>query len=154
MHIPIRIEAHGSILEILDEKVIITPSGFFGLITRMGSGGKEIPYGSIKGIQFKEAGILLGYLSFTVLGSVEAESLFTARVDPNSVCFERHLNEKMLEVKKMIESKIASFQKNQTSKVSGAGAAEEIGKLFELKKAGAISDEEFEMMKSKLLKSA
>jgi hypothetical protein len=141
-------------LEIFEDKLVITPRGVMGFLTKGLKGSKEIPYASITAVQFKEAGLVFsGYIQFTLPGGNESKGgIFAATRDENTVMFVNTVNEEMKKAKLFIQERIGQASKiNQTSNVS---IADEITKLKRLKDDGAISEEEFNNMKTSLIKKS
>ena len=65
------------VLVVYEDKVTITPKGVLGLMPIGLKGTKTIPFGSITGIQFKDAGTLFsGYIQFTIPGGNESKGGF------------------------------------------------------------------------------
>ncbi len=151
------LKATGMNLEVYDSKVVIAPKGVMGFLSKGTTGKKEIPFSSITGIEFKEAGFTVGYIQFTLGGGNELRGgLANAYADENTVTFGGALeggndakNQLAAKIKTFIESKMSEIHKPQAA--SKASLGEEIEKLQQLYAAGALSDEEFTAAKTKLI---
>lgn len=71
-------------IEVLDDRLVITRKGFGGFLAQGFFGGaKTIPFSSISAVQFKECGILNGYIQFKIMGATEGPPAS----DENTVIF-------------------------------------------------------------------
>jgi hypothetical protein len=61
-------EVPGARLEAFEDRIRITPTGFLGFFSKGFSGPKEIYCSSIAAIQFREGGVIQGYIQFTIAG--------------------------------------------------------------------------------------
>lgn len=143
----------GGVLRVYEGKLTITPKGTMGFLTKGMKGTKSIPYSSITGIQFKEAGaVFSGYLQFTILGGVEsAGGLFDAASDENTFMYAGvENNEFAIEVNRYIETAVANAR--VPSSAAGAnGLSDELQKLASMKEQGLLSEDEFRTAKEKLI---
>ncbi|MGL4502691.1 MAG: DUF4429 domain-containing protein, partial [Planktothrix sp.] len=98
----------GDSLRLTRTRVIITPKGLMGFVSKGLKGSKEIPISRITAIQFKPAGaVLSGYIQFSLMGSNEAKGgLFEAGTDENTVVFTSDQQPNFYEVKRYIDSVI------------------------------------------------
>jgi len=147
-----KMEGVGGMLEVFEDKLAITPKGMLGFLNKGLKGKKEIPFSSIVAVQFKEAGVLSGYLQFTILGGNESVGgIMGAAKDENTFMFaEKKDNEQIIEIKKYIESQIKQLKIPQ-EKQSKTSISDEILKLAKLKEEGILSDEEFSSAKKRLI---
>lgn len=138
-------------LEVFEDRLIITPRGVLGFLTKGLKGSKEIPFSSITAVQFKDAGLLFsGYIQFTIPGGKESSGgLWAATSDENTVMFAKDVSQEMQKAKVFIQERIG-----RTTLVTAPSLADEIMKLKNLKDNGAITDEEFNVMKMNLLKKS
>jgi hypothetical protein len=119
-------------------------------ITHGIQGTKTIPFRSITAIQFKEAGMMSGYLQFTLIGGRESTGgVFAAAEDENSFMF-RGQNKRMREIRDYIEQQRA-VPEARPAAPSSVSIADEIAKLKGLHDQGVLTAEEFERAKTKLL---
>lgn len=127
-------------LEVFEDRLIITPRGVLGFLTKGLKGSKEIPFSSITAVQFKDAGLLFsGYIQFTIPGGKESSGgLWAATSDENTVMFAKDVSQEMQKAKVFIQERIG-----RTTLVTATSLADEIMKLKNLKDNGAITDEEF-----------
>jgi len=142
----------GDLLEVYEDKVVITPKGFIGLMNKGLKGSKTIPLSSISAIQFKKPGFTAGYIQFTIPGGNESQGgVFSANYDENTVTFYHSQDELALEIKDYIERKI---QESHAQDVipSTTNLSDELQKLAELKEKGFLTDEEFQSAKTRLLR--
>jgi BMFP domain-containing protein YqiC len=139
----------GGSLELLDEGVVIRRSRVLGLFQRLTKGEKMLAYKSISAIQFKRAGILGGYIQFTVSGGNEGlKGMWQAAEDENSLIFAD--NEKFEEARALIQERMAApthVPKQQQS------TADIVEKLADLLDRGVLTREEFEAQKALALKT-
>ena len=128
-------------ISIEEDFVTIIPRAMFhGFI-----GEKRILYSSISAIQFKEAGFwLAGFIQFTIKGG--SEWIGQVNQDENALQFDRGENMQFLALRDFIQSKISN-----ASAAPSLNIADEISKLAALKSQGAITEEEFALVKAKLL---
>lgn len=121
-------------------------SNFFG-------GTKEIFYSDIIGVQYKEAGsVVAGYIQFET-ASGRAKDNFN---NENSFTFsDAYLkNEVALQVVNFVRAKVREARAPQAAPVQvvqQVSAADELKKLKDLLDAGAITQEEFDEQKKKIL---
>lgn len=150
----IKIKGVSEDMEIFENKIVITPRGVMGFLVKGMKGSKEIPFKSITAIQFKEAGLMFsGYMQFTLPGGNESKGgLFAAASDENTFMFIKDVNDEMKKAKIFIQDKIDNHGK--VSHTPSSSMADELIKLKSLKDSGAITDEEFNEMKSKVMKTA
>jgi hypothetical protein len=104
-------------------------------------------------VQFRPAGLLSGYLQFSVLGGNEARGgVFQAAGDENTIMFTKKEQGKAEQIKGLVEGKIRQSQVSKSAPVQMVkSAAEQIKEFKELLDMGAISQEEFDLKKSQLL---
>lgn len=134
---------------VLTEQSVIIKRGAKGFLLGGGMlrGDKTIPYSSIVAVQLKKAGMVAGYIQFTLAGGSEAKSgLFQSAMDENSVNFHAFggKNEKFAECKRLVEERIGRT-------ASGGSSLDELTKLAELKDKGIITEAEFQQKKKQLL---
>jgi hypothetical protein len=117
------------------------------------TGTKQIPFTSMTAVQFRPAGLLSGYLQFSVLGGNEARGgVFQAAGDENTIMFTKKEQDKAEQIKGLVEGKIRQSQVSKSAPVQMVkSAAEQIKEFKELLDMGAISQEEFDLKKSQLL---
>lgn len=98
----------GDSLRLTRTRVIITPKGLMGFVSKGLKGSKEIPISRITAIQFKPAGALFnGYIQFSLMGSNEAKGgLLEAGKDENTVMFTSDQQPNFYEAKQYIDSVI------------------------------------------------
>ena len=133
-------------LQIIKNLRSFMTSNFFG-------GTKEIFYSDIIGVQYKEAGsVVAGYIQFET-ASGRAKDNFN---NENSFTFsDAYLkNEVALQVVNFVRAKVREARAPQAAPVQvvqQVSAADELKKLKDLLDAGAITQEEFDEQKKKLL---
>lgn len=137
---------------VLSDNSITIKRGAKGFLLAGGKlrGDKTITISRIVAVQLKKAGMIAGYIQFTLMGGSEAKSgLIQSTTDENSIHFHNRNknNEKFAELKMLIEQRMdGNNQTNQTS------SANDLEKLFELKEKGVLTEEEFQKQKTKILK--
>lgn len=149
--------ANGQIC-LTEKGVIIGREGGIGnkLVVGFTKGEKFLPYRNIAGVQFKEPGMTVGYIQFTVPGGIESRGgAFDAVSDENTVTF----STRDLEIFRKIRDIVEERQGLGTAPIPQApvaqippklSIADELTKLAALKRDGAITDEEFEQLKKDL----
>jgi Domain of unknown function (DUF4429)/Protein of unknown function (DUF2510)/Short C-terminal domain len=134
--------------------VTITRTGFFARAT-IGKGEKRIPVASITAIQWKPAGLVNGFIQFTIGGGNEARSKFGhqttgAAKDENSVVFVKKQMPAFQALREQIEDVIA--QRGRPASVAVAsGPLDQLKQLSELRDAGIVTEEEFTAKKVSIL---
>jgi len=134
--------------------VTITRTGFFARAT-IGKGEKRIPVASITAIQWKPAGLVNGFIQFTIGGGNEARSKVghqttDAAKDENSVVFVKKQMPAFQALREQIEDVIA--QRGRPASVAVAsGPLDQLKQLSELRDAGIVTEEEFTAKKVSIL---
>ena len=150
-----RMDGLGSNLVVYPDKLEIVTAGLSGFVLKGLKGTKTIPFLSISGIQYKEAGTWsgAGYLQFTIPGGNESRhGLFDATMDENTFMF-RSDNERATKIKNYIETRIRELRTPQPQQAQSAPSiSAELEKIATLHKQGILSDDEFQQAKSRLLK--
>lgn len=144
----------GRHLNVYDDKVIITTKVNLGsfLTGNVTDAEKTIYYVDCIGVQFKQAGALIGYLQLETSASQmnnRNNNFFTE----NSFTFDTTSvsNKKMLEVSNYIKKRIEFFKSNKNTVSQSFSVADEIKKFKELLDLGIITQEEFDVKKKQLL---
>lgn len=137
--------------------VTIHRKGAFGRMT-VGKGEKKIPLSQIVAVQWKEPGAMVrGYISFTITGAQENKRGFgkqtvDAAKDENAVLVAKSQADEFRALKSAIEAAITRRENvipGMQAPVSST--ADEISKLVALRDAGALTEDEFQQQKTKLL---
>lgn len=146
------IQGHAGTLDVYEDRVVITPQGILGMMTRgLAAGTCELPYRSMTAIQFKEAGpILTGYITFDTPG-IQSRRRGGDRSQSNTFIFRLDRNALMKRVKEYVQRRIADINKPAPAQASIPSKADEIAKLAALLKEGHITQEEFSQMKKDIL---
>lgn len=145
-------EEAGGELHVYDDRVSITPKGIIGFLSKGLKGTKTIPFYSITAIQFKQAGLMKGYLQFTIPGGNESHGgAFAAVSDENTFVFDEANNNKAVVIKNFIEARIKEIRTSQSVKPAAVSLGDELTKLAALKTQGLLSDEEFQAAKKRLI---
>jgi hypothetical protein len=150
-----RMESTGGVLDVFEDKIAITPAGI-GILVKGLKGTKTIPYFSITAIQFKRAGLMAGYLQFSIHGGKESTGgIWQAAADENTFMFADNdgRNNRTAElIKTYVEKRIREVRSPVApAPAASGGMADEIKKLADLKAQGILSDEEFQTAKARLL---
>jgi len=143
-------------LYLYEDVLALKPKGIGGFLTKGLQGEKRIPLKSIAAIQVKEAGILTGYIQFTIAGGNESTGgAMEAIYDENSFMFgglfdgeNDEKNKKAHEIQKRIESYEGP---TKAAEPQNPSLVEQIEKLKELSDSGVLTEEEFMAAKAKLL---
>ena len=125
-----------------------------------GSGVKRMHVGQIGAVNLKPAGILTnGYVQFAVSGSPDLRSragrqTFDAAADANSVVFRRGQQSAFEALVKEVEAAIARLRQAPQQPATQGPApdvADQLTRLWQLVQAGAVTQQEFEAEKARLL---
>ncbi len=144
----------GKYIVTVDEHgVAIQQKGVLNALAVGITGTKQLPFTSMTAVQFKPAGMLSGYIQFTVLGGNEAKGgVFQAAGDENTIMFTKKEQDEANRLKQLVEGKNRETQAGKTSSTQPLkSAAEQIREFKELLDMGAITQEEFDQKKSQLL---
>ncbi len=145
----------GRHLKVFEEKCVISTTVTIGsLLTRnYNDGEKTVYYADCNGVQFKRAGLQIGYLQLET-----ASGLMNNRGDnffnENSFTFDADLNAQMEDIANYIRGQIDAVKKARNTPhntISAISPAEELRKFKELLDIGVISQEEFDAKKKQLL---
>ena len=107
------------------------------------TGTKKLPFTSMTAVQFKPAGLLSGYIQFSVLGGNEARGgVFQAAGDENTIMFTKKEQETADQLRQIVEGRIRDAQLDKSSPAKNVkSAAEQIREFKELFDMGAITKE-------------
>jgi hypothetical protein len=148
----INFEGKSGQIELYKDKLIIKRAGFWAVMGHgLTKGDKTIYLNQITGIQLKLAGLLVGYIQFTLPGGIESsKGAFAATQDENSVTFTASENVLATYLKEKIEELMHKSRQStiQTVQVS---SADEIKKFKQLLDEGIITKDEFDKKKKELL---
>ena len=98
----------GGILEVYEDKAVITRKGISDFFIYGLKGNKSFFYSKMSGVQFKKCGFALGYFQFVISGSKESKGgVWAAQRDENSIAFYASQNERAEAIRDYIESRIA-----------------------------------------------
>ena len=145
----------GSVLKAFNDRVVITQEGLRGVIMRGLSGEKTIYYSDISSVQFRKCGLNPGFLEFTFPGSndrpggANAGSENENRFEFSAVHIGK-MNKQMERVNQFVQERVRQAHV-KTPAPTGNSGADELLKLKSLLDAGALSKEEFELEKKKVL---
>ena len=136
---------------IVRDQTLVIKRGTKGFLLGGGflRGDKTIPYSSIVAVQLKKAGLVAGYIQFTLMGGSEAKSgLFQSAMDENSVNFQTWggANLKFEELRKIVEEKMRESKNPMKS-----NSLDDIEKLAALREKGIVTEEEFQQKKKQLM---
>ncbi|OPX63325.1 MULTISPECIES: DUF4429 domain-containing protein [unclassified Methanoregula] len=139
-------------IELYKDKLVIRREGFLAVLSHgFTKGDKTIYLNQITGIQFRQAGLIVGYIQFTLPGGIESKKgVINAAYDENTVTFERSQNEDAIRLKEKIEELVQKMRLN-TGGGQAASNADEIRKFKQLLDDGIISRDDFERKKKELL---
>ncbi len=146
--------SRGRHLDVYEDKCVFSVSAGIGsFLTGNGSDGeKTVYYVDCIGVQFKRAGLQLGYLQLETASGLmnNKQSNF---FNENSFTFEpsKVSNEKMEEVAAYVKSRIDVCKRTKNVGAPAISPAEEIKKFKELLDMEVITQEEFDAKKKQLL---
>jgi hypothetical protein len=141
------------LLEVFEDRIAITPKGLLGFLNKGIKGTKEIPFASIVAVEFKRAGLVFsGYLQFTIPGGNESRGgMFAAMQDENTFMFAHSKNNAIAEeIKNYIDASIRKSRSPQAES-SPTNLSDELRRLADLREKGALSEDEFQAAKKKVL---
>lgn len=146
----------GKLLDVYENKVVIKTKIGIGSIMSGSTfnGEKTIYFADCIGIQFKKAGIMIGYLQFETASNGVNSSGSSNFYAENSFNWEttKIPNKKMIEVAEYCKKQIEEYKtKNNSPIVNEVSAADELKKFKGLLDSGVITKEEFEAKKKQLL---
>jgi hypothetical protein len=135
-------------MEIIDNNIVISSRGANVMVFRGIQGQKSIPIRSITSVQVKlGTRFVPGYINLSYPGGKKFQGgLATAASDSDTLIFNRRTNAEVEKFAAEINRRRASLEAG-----SAPSAADEIAKLVELHKSGALSDEEFAAAKRKAI---
>jgi hypothetical protein len=123
----------------------------------VGKGEKRLHVGQISAVQWKPAGNLVnGFIQFTVPGGNERRSKFGSQTndaarDENSVVFTRKQQPDFEALRGALEQAIEQQHQPVAAPASPSSMADELAKLAALAQSGAITPDEFQRAKDRLL---
>ncbi len=145
----------GRHIDVYEDKVVLSVKATFGslLVGNATDGEKTIYYSDCVGVQYKKAGLTIGYLQFETAGSIMNnrqnnffnENTFTWDTPKIS-------NQKMEEVANYCKKQVdecKSMKHNQV--INTISPADELKKYKELLDMGVITQEEFAAKKKQIL---
>ena len=140
MHTVFTMQGIGELLEVYADKIRITPTGIIGFFTKRITGIKTIPYLSISDVRLKTSGLTSGYLKMIVSIHGTFEELTFVFVGQNAVAGQ---------IKDYIEKRTLALGSPKRV-LEGVPLAKELKRLLELKRQGALSEDEFNRAKKRL----
>lgn len=137
-------------IELYEKKIRIRRGSVMSLISVGLAGSKDIWIEQISSIQIRKPAMgTNGYIQFSFFGGHEGNSgLLHAAGNENAVLFDSSQEHLFIKIKQLIEERIAIIKQPKTL---DSGNISDIEKLFELKKQGIITEEEFQLTKRKIL---
>jgi hypothetical protein len=146
-------------IEFDGEYVTIHRDSFLARST-VGKGQKRLHVAQITAVQWKPAGAVVnGFIQFTVPGGNERRSKFGSQTndaakDENSVVFTKKQEPAFEALRSAVDGAIAAQHAPvQAAPAPAASMADELAKLAALVQSGAITKEEFDQAKARLLGS-
>lgn len=156
---PLEVKGHTGQIQFDGTYITITRKGFLAR-AGVGKGEKRLHIAQISGVQWKPAGGLVnGFIQFTVPGGVERRSAFgkqttDAARDENSVVFTKAQMPAFEHLRQEIDNAIARQHQPQQPMYAPpvqANPADQIGQLWALHQQGAMTLEEFQAQKARIL---
>lgn len=123
----------------------------------VGKGVKRIHIGQIASVQIKPAGPFVnGFIQFATAGGNERRSQFGRQTsdavsDENSVVFRRGQQKQFEEIRRAIEYEISRLHAPQQPGPPASDVAGQLAQMWQLVQAGAMTQQEFEQQKARLL---
>lgn len=152
----LEVKGTGGQVQFDGQYVTITRKGLLARST-VGKGEKRLHISQITAIQWKPAGLVNGFIQFTVPGGNERRSAFgsqtsSAAKDENSVVFTKKQQRDFEKLRAALDAAIAQQHTPQASSAAApASIADELAKLAALRDQGVITAADFEAAKAKLL---
>tara|TARA_Y100000389_G_scaffold52392_1_gene48183 strand:- start:999 stop:1472 length:474 start_codon:yes stop_codon:yes gene_type:complete len=144
----------GDTINIYEDSIELAQTGLMSKATKGLTGSKTVPFESITSIQYRKANwVNSGYIQIGIKGYEEnKKGLKGASQDENSIVFWPTNNEIFKQIADLMQEKIIEFSSKVSNNATGQiSISEEIEKLNNLFKSGAISEEEFTKAKDKLI---
>jgi len=153
-----KVKGRGGEIEFDGHFITIRHTGALGRMS-VGKGDKRIPITSITAVQIKPAGAMVnGYIQFTLPGGNEKKAGFgkqtmDAAGDENSVIFTKNQEQDFLALRDAIEKAMISRSGPQVIVAAAAGPSklDQLKQIGELRDAGVLTPEEFEIEKTKIM---
>ena len=153
-----KVKGRGGEIEFDGHFITIRHTGALGRMS-VGKGDKRIPITSITAVQIKPAGAMVnGYIQFTLPGGNEKKAGFgkqtiDAAGDENSVIFTKNQEQDFLAFRDAIEAAMISRSSPQQIVLAAAGPSklDQLKQIGELRDAGVLTPEEFEIEKTKIM---
>jgi len=137
-------------LRLEGDEVIISRKGAFAFVSHGSKGEKAIHLTQIAAVQFKPAGMLSGYIQFTLPGGRESRGgAFDAAKDENSVMFEKRHQGDFENIRDAVKARL--IQLRAPAAAASASPSDEIEKLAGLRDRGILTEEEFQAKKRQML---
>ena len=147
-----------------DNFVVINRRGAGAKLLHGLKGEKRIPLTSVTSVQFKRASTMAaGFIQIGILGGNEGiGGVLGASYDENTVTFKKGQESTFLKIREKIEASIVDRGKpqivvleKQTSVTQSEPSSklDQLRQLGELRDAGILTEEEFEIEKAKILSS-
>lgn len=147
----------GSSLKVYKDYLVITHTGVLNYLSKNGlKGNKRFNFSSITAIECRKATTMAaGYLQFSIFGSDRSGGLNAAAGDENSILFDATNNNLIQEIVDYIERRRQEINQPQAPVVQQivqqTSVADELKKFKELLDMGAITQEEYDAQKKRLL---
>lgn len=151
----IEVKGHNGQIVFDGQYVTITRRGLLAR-TSVGKGEKRFHISQISSVQWKPAGPFInGFIAFSAAGGNERRSKFGSQTssaihDENSVLFTTRQKAAFEELRKAVEAAIAAHH-TPGGPALPASVADELTKLAALRDQGALTDDEYQQQKQRLL---
>ncbi|MFE0794726.1 DUF4429 domain-containing protein [Streptomyces mutabilis] len=151
----IEVKGHNGQIVFDGQYVTITRRGFLAR-TSVGKGEKRFHISQISSVQWKPAGPFVnGFIAFSAAGGNERRSKFGSQTssaihDENSVLFTTRQKAAFEELRKAVEAAIAAHHTPGGAALP-ASVADELTKLAALRDQGALTEDEYQQQKQRLL---
>ncbi|WHM30253.1 DUF4429 domain-containing protein [Streptomyces sp. BPPL-273] len=152
----IEVKGHNGQIVFDGQYVTITRKGFLARAT-VGKGEKRFHISQISSVQWKPAGPFVnGFIAFSAAGGNERRSRFGSQTsnavnDENSVVFTSKHKGDFEELRASVEAAIAAHHTPAAPAAAADSVADEITKLAALRDQGAITEDEYQQQKQRLL---
>lgn len=151
--------ARGRHLDVYGNKVVLRVKATIGslLTGNVTDGEKTIYYSDCIGLQYKKTGLTIGYIQFETASGMmnnKANNFFNENTFTWDSSVSNLTNEKMEEVVQYCKNKIDEYKPiNKIQEKQSISIADEIFKIKALLDSGAITEEEYNLLKDKIIKT-
>lgn len=139
-------------ITIKDNFIKVKLKGFMNFMNKGLVGEKTYNLDTVTGVQIKEPGFTTGYMAIQTMGTFDVKGGVQKAVrDENSILFLKNEGDLIHQIQEYIEDYLTRKNQPQQQVVNQTSNLDELKKLKELLDMGAITQEEFDQQKQRLL---